>query len=150
MNAATIRRFAGRLAAITVPLVTAVTLAAAPAEARIPTPTATVPTAPTMTITIREMFLVGFDVCISGTTTTPGTWSANVEGARSDGSVIALSAPTLYGNVYSPGCFQVLENGAAAGEWTIRFTFVRGGVVYARVGGGSWDPFTHEHSWDTA
>lgn len=150
MNAAVIRRFAARFAAVTVPLAAAVTIVAAPAQARVGPPTIGVPSAPTMTITIREIFLVGFDVCVSGTTTAPGSWSATVDGVRSDGSTISLSAPASYGTVYSPGCLAVRENGTASGEWTVRFTFVRDGVAYARAGGGSWDPFTYEHSWDTA
>ena len=98
----------------------------------------------------RHSSRVGFKVCVSGTSAAPGAWTADVDGVRSDGSLINLAAPPHYGTVYSPPCLDVLEHGTAVGEWTMRLAMSRGGVTYARAAGGTWDPETGEHSWDTA
>jgi hypothetical protein len=103
--------------------------------------------APQLSLRITELPRFGFHVCGIGTSALAGTWRMDVTGARSTGTSIAVSA-TGDGNTFDE-CVDVTEDGAPSGEFEVTFAYTGGGRVYARAGGGTWDLFSGEHSWDT-
>lgn len=151
MITTTLRRTAARIAAITLPAAAVVTLLGAPAQAKLNEPAilSTPVAAPSLTITVVEIPATGFRVCVNGTSATPGEWAFDVDGFRSDESLIQHSA-SGYGTTFNPPCYTVTEDGTVAGEWHVLLSHTRANVTYARGGGGTWDLQTGEHSWDTA
>lgn len=146
MNARTVRRLAARLTCLTAATVVAVGLAATPAQAKWETPTLR---APQMRLDILELG-TAFRVCGYGTATTAGTWTLDIDGERSDGTLISQGS-TTYGTS-TASCLTVYQYATLSGEFRVVFTFTDPsgdgpGVV---VGGGSWDLLTGQHSWDTA
>ena len=142
----TIKRCLARVAALTVPVAALVAVAGTPAHAGLVQPSLV---APQMTLSIVDIHGVGFHVCGFGSTPATATYKLDITGARSNGSVISLSAShtgTSAGN-----CLDVTEDLTPSGEFNVTFTVSataasRAGVA---VGGGTWD-LAGEQSWDTA
>ena len=143
------RRLTTRAAVITAPIVVSAALATTPATAGFVTPSLV---APQMQLQILDVPGVGFHVCAYGSTTAPTAYQLSVTGQRSDGTTINLSTGYHGTSWRSGNRLQVTENLAPAGNFTATYTITATSTNRAGIatGGGTWDPYTGEHSWDTA
>lgn len=130
-----------RVAAVLSASIAATVAATAPAAANLPVVANT-----NIGITYTDS---AFKVCASGNvddgTNTIGQWVFEVDGARSDGSVIHATILGA-GATYSEPCYVVPRYGTANGAFATTLTFVGAGtsivpdVVGVAGGEGSWNP----------
>lgn len=87
-----------------------------------------------------------FTVCASGHLVDgsgmDGTWLYEIDGARSDGSLIHNTLGAS-GESFGPACIQIPKNGTSNGAFTASVSFVTIGTNdfgATSVGEGSWNP----------
>lgn len=70
--------------------------------------------------------LGSMSVCVSGTASVLGDFEVTIEGVRSNGTRISVSASGLNRTSWAPSCFTINKLGTSYGDFAVAFTFTSG------------------------